>query len=94
MSPGNPSLNLPYIPPIPEILTRAEDPNVPLISDEEREEFDRQVEQMEKRQEQLKKANEYLRGKLREGQFKLFRQDIARAQARSEWPSWDLDFFD
>ena len=89
-------LNMPYIPPAPEIFThpQAEAPNVHLMSDAEREEFHRQMKEMEIRLEQLRKANEYLRGKLREGQFKQFMQDIARAQARPEWRSWHLDFFD
>ncbi|GFS28634.1 hypothetical protein Acr_00g0002990 [Actinidia rufa] len=90
MLPEVPDLNLPYIPPKPEVFNLPEVPNLHDMSDEERGEFHRQIREMELRIEQLNQQNEDLRGKLREGQLKLFRQDIARAQARPEWQTWEL----
>lgn len=92
MLPEVPDLNLPYIPPKPEVFNLPEVPNLHDMSDEERGEFHRQIREMELRIEQLNQQNEDLRGKLREGQFKLFRQDIARAQARPEWQTWELQY--
>jgi hypothetical protein len=76
MLPELPDLNMPYIPLRPEIWNLPEVQNRNRMSDEEREEFHRQVQELLVRKEQLEKANEFLNAqitaKMKANQEKFF----------------------
>ncbi len=64
MLPELPDLNMPYTPLRPEIWNLPEVQNRNRMSDEEREEFHRQVQELLVRKEQLEKANEFLNAQI------------------------------